>query len=98
MVVFQEVHPFFYRGFRNLVELIHPNEEIFRENLCRQTCPYHILVTLADNKFVVGVNANKRGSSVVEIVAAFAKVEIKYVLLNKSFARPLISNLRKCVP
>ena len=77
--VLQVVEPLLKWGLGNGVELVHSDKEIFGENLFG--CPHSqgVLVFGRDFQDIVGVYSSERSGAVVEVILAFAEVEIEDV-------------------
>ena len=75
--VFQVAHPFVQRGDGYLVELIDPDEDVFWENLSGKPGYDGVLFLGADLQLVAGMYADKVVLPVIQVVAAYAQVEIE---------------------
>ena len=73
---FQVVHPFFQWRLCDLVELVHADDVIFREDLPWVFGQDGILLLGRDLQFIGSVHADETVLPVVEVVVALSQIEI----------------------
>ena len=78
-VVLQIVEPFFKRGLGDFVELVDAYDVVFGKDVLGYAHLYLVGFSGVYDQSVAGVYAGEDGLAVVEVIVAFAKVEVQYV-------------------